>query len=275
MKNVEINSVRIQLSRLLMIPIVLFTFYSCSDSNPESDVPNEVVSAPYRCLSCKTVPEAKAENDNSFKGVYLAVNPKSSVVVDVMNASDDLTAKMRIGGEVVTFTAKDMILDGDIYMGRFDGIYKDSPVSFNFSVAQDGTSPKIASDSFPGLFTVSKETSTSMIEVFDGTWAVKEDPTPIEVDAKNIDLDTITVDPDAIYVVGRFNMLVARSNGNAWWKGVNALKHDVFYPSGLIQSNQMFDDQNHFIGTMNMDELKGVQVDEANQKIYLTTRRRI
>lgn len=273
MKIVEFNPVRMQLSRLFIIPIVLFTFYSCSDSNSEPDVPNEVVSAPYRCVSCKTVPEAKVENDASFEGIYVAVNPNSSVVVDVMNATDALTAKMTIGGQVVNFTAKDFTLDGDTYMASFDGMYQNQPVSFNFSVLGDGSNPKIASDFFPGVFTVAKETSTSMIEVFDGAWAVKDDPTPLEIEAKNIDVDTISFDPDAIYVVGKFNMLLSRSNGNSWWKGTNTLFDNISYPAGLIQSNQMFDDNNRFIGTMNVDELRGVYVDKTNQKIYLTTRR--
>ncbi|RTY95353.1 hypothetical protein [Flavobacterium sp. GT3R68] len=276
MKNVKFNSLCIQVSRLFIIPVVLFTFYSCSDSDPKSDVPNEVVSAPYRCLSCKTVSEAKSENDSSFEGIYVGVNPKSSVVVDLMNATDALTAKMRIGGEVVNFSAKDYILDGDTYMAHFDGQYQNEPIAFNFSVLADGSNAKIASDSFPEVFTVVKETSTSMIEVFDGTWTVKDDPTPLEIEAKNIELDTISFEPDAIYVVGRFNMLLARSNGqNAWWRGVNTLNQLITYPSGLIQSNQMFDTENHFIGTLNMDELRGVYVDKNNQKIYLTTRRRI
>lgn len=273
MKKVEFNPVRIQLSRLFMIPIVLFTFYSCSDS--DSDVPNEVVPAPYRCITCKTVPEAKAENDNSYEGIYIAVNPNSSVVVDVMNGSDDLTAKMNIRGADVNFIAKDIILDGGIYMSRFEGIYHNQPVTFNFSVAPDGTNPKIASDDFPGFFPVSKETSTSMIEVFDGSWTVKEDPALSDPLARITDLDTINNDSDTAFEIGRFSMLVARSNANenAWWRGTNTLFNSTSYPAGLINSNQMFDNQKQLIGIMNVDELTGVYVDGTDQKVYLSTKR--
>lgn len=273
MKNVEFNPVCIQLSRLLMIPIVLFTFYSCDSES--SDVPNEVVSAPYKCLTCKTTPEAKAENDNRFEGIYIAVNSNSSVVVDAMNATDDLSAKMAIGAETVNFSAKDIVLDGDVYMARFDGIYQNQPVTFNFSVGQDGENPKIASDSFPGVFAIAKETSTSMLEVFDGVWTAKQNSLGMVL-ADNIETDTISIDPNT-YVTGRFNMLVARSNANEnpWWSGVNTLQDQVTYPNGLINSNEMVDVDGHLIGKVNGDELKGVYLNQANQRNYLVARRRI
>lgn len=248
---------------------VSFAFYSCSDSDSDfiTDTPSRT---PYKCITCKSEPEAKAENDNTYKGIYIGVSPRGFVVVDIQNSNDKLTSKMKIDGTKIDLIAKNIVIEKNLYLATFFGTYNNNPVSFDFVVDGNGNNSRIISSSFPEMFTIKKETSVSMLEVYEGALYISKENSLFGFeDAKGLIInDSINddFDPVPIDVVGRFNMIVSRSQTSQKpsWSGISVLSSRVNVHSGIIDSEQLVDPESHLNGILRVDEIRGVFVNGYN-----------
>jgi hypothetical protein len=154
---------------LKTLTIILFSlsFFSCKK--------NEETKA-YTCATCKNTPDALAANDASSKGIYKGVILASTgtVVFDVLNGGSTITAKLTINGVVANLTSSIAWVNGSPYVAPFTGTLNGQPVSITFSVGVSGQTPTVTSSNIPGhpnaTFVVAKETSTSQIECYEGTY---------------------------------------------------------------------------------------------------------
>lgn len=165
-----------KISILLIAPIFILlislSLNSCSKDNDEDTTP------PYACDTCVKTPDALPENDNSAKGVYKGIEVGSSgtLSIDIQNGSNTITAIMTLDGISASLTSNVSYIDGQPYVAPFTGTYDGSPVSLTFSVAPGGGDPTVISSDIPGhpdaVFALYKETSTSLIEAFEGTYSI-------------------------------------------------------------------------------------------------------
>lgn len=155
--------------RTLILMLIAFASFFTGCKKDKAD-------EPYSCTSCKTTPDAVAANDASSKGIYkgVVIGSSGTIVFDVMNAGSTITAKLTIDGTVVNLTSTVTWTNGQPYVGNFTGTMNGQPVSINFSVGLSGTTPTVTSSNIPGhpnaVFMIVKETSTSLIECFEGTY---------------------------------------------------------------------------------------------------------
>ena len=157
----------------LIAPVLLLTIgmtlNSCSKDSSSAPA--------YTCATCNTSPEALAANDASAKGIYkgILVGSTGTLSINIQNGSNTITATMVIDGVSIALTSSVSYVSGQPYVAPFTGTYNGSPVSITFSVGLTGDNPTVTSSDIPGhpntVFTVSKETSTSLIEAFVGTYS--------------------------------------------------------------------------------------------------------
>ena len=132
---------------------------------------------PYTCATCKNTPDALAAHDASSKGIYKGVLIASTgtIVFDILNNGTTITAKLTLNGTVVNLTSSIAWSAGSPYVAPFTGTYNGSNISITFSVGVSGQTPTVTSSSIPGhpnaTFIVQKETSTSQIECYEGTYS--------------------------------------------------------------------------------------------------------
>jgi hypothetical protein len=153
----------------LICGISIATFSCSSDS-----------SSTYTCATCANTPDALAENDGVAKGVYkgIMVGSTGTISVNIQNGSNTITATMVLDGTTILLTATVTPTAGQDYVSPFTGTYNGSPISITFSVAYNGTVPTIVTSDIPGhpnaTFQIYKETSTSLIEAFEGTFTTSD-----------------------------------------------------------------------------------------------------
>lgn len=221
------------LSISVFLSIVSISFNSCSKDSSSDPA--------YECLTCASVPDALAENDASAKGVYkgIVVGSTGSLYIDIQNGSSTITGTLVLDGTSVALTSSVAYVDGQPYLAPFTGTYNGSPISITFSVGLSGTTPTVISSDIPGhpntVFTLYKETSTSLIEAFEGVYT-KPGKT------------------------GTFNILLSR--GLNLWGGIakgNEAGAEVDEVDGSINSNnQLVEGSNGTIlGTLSGDEING------------------
>ena len=219
---------------------------SCSKSDSNA--------AAYDCVACHNTPDALAANDASAKGVYkgIAVGSTGTLSVNIQNGSNTITAIMVLDGITATLTSSVTYVDGQAYVAPFTGTYNGSAVSITFSVALGGGSPTVTSSSIPGhpgiVFTLYKETSTSLLEAFEGTYSKTGE-------------------------TGVFNILL--SNGLAQWGGI--VKKDGSSAtdeiSGTYVNNHVIDENGTVIGVITGDEMHGSFTDGNGAAITTTGHR--
>lgn len=130
----------------------------------------------YSCSTCITTPEAQAANDAASKGIYkgVVVGSSGTIKFDIMNSDTTIKAYMDIDGTSVTLTASVRWVAGVSYVSAFTGMMNGQPVSITFSVDADGGNPTVTASNIPGhpaaQLTISKETSTSLVKCFEGTY---------------------------------------------------------------------------------------------------------
>ena len=159
-----------RLTKIILPTLILIAaFISCKkDSTPD---------ASYTCTTCKTAPDAKAANDASNKGVYkgVIIGSSGTIMFDLQNNGTTITAVMVLDGVTVNLTASVTMVAGQNYVAPFTGTLNGQPVSITFSVGATGGNPVVTTSSIPGhpgsTFTIIKETSTSLIEAFEGTYS--------------------------------------------------------------------------------------------------------
>lgn len=210
---------------------------------------------PYTCPSCTNVPEAVAANDASSKGIYIGVliGSTGTIKFDIDNAGSTITAEMVIDGTTVNLTSAVTWVAGVAYTAPFTGTLNGQAITINFSVDLSGQNPAVTSSNIPGhpnaSFTLAKETSTALIEAFEGIY--------------------VTTKPET----GTFNIIlsltlkkwgaVARADGSS----------DISHGGGTISGSNLIDENNTVIGTLNGDEVNGKFNDSNGISVTLTGKR--
>lgn len=240
----------------LIVPLVILflsiSFHSCSDDKEEDPIP------PYTCSTCVNTPDALPENDNSAKGVYKGIEVGSSgtLSIDIQNGSSTITGYMTLDGLSTTLTSNVSYVDGQPYIAPFTGTYDGNPVTITFSVAAGGGVPTVISSDIPGhpdaVFTLYKETSTSLIEAFEGTYSISGGET------------------------GTFNILLAR--GLNLWGGIakddaaGSMPEDI---DGTINANNQLveSDNGRVVGNLSGDVISGQFTSGDNETVTITGHR--
>ena len=133
--------------------------------------------AGFKCTTCTTTPDAVAAYDNSSKGIYkgTVVGSSGTIKFNIGNNDSTIAAVMVIDGTTVNLTGTVSWTSGSAYVSPFTGTMNGSAVSITFSVNADGSSPTIIASNIPGhpgaVLDVTKETSTNLIMVFEGSYA--------------------------------------------------------------------------------------------------------
>jgi hypothetical protein len=210
------------------------------------------------CETCHDTPDALAPNDAIAKGVYKGVEVGStgSLYINIQNGSTTITGTMILDGETVLLVSSVAYVDGQAYVAPFTGVFNGSPISITFSVALDGTMPLVTAANIPGhadaTFILYKETSTSLIEVFQGSYTKTGGET------------------------GVFNIMLSRALNK--WGGI-ALNDEAGSEAdeldGIINgNNQLIVTGNGVnIGTLSGDEINGSFTDSNSATINISGHR--
>jgi hypothetical protein len=234
---------------LLIIPLVV-VYSSCKKASKQ----DEETPVSYTCTACKTTPDALAANDASAKGIYKGVfiGSTGTIKFDVNNAGTTVTALMVIDGVSVTLTSTVTYTAGTAYTAPFTGTLNGSAVSINFTVGATGQSPTVTASSVPGHpgmgFVLSKETSTALVEAFEGTYTT------------------------SLPEKGTFNIVLSRSL-KLW--GAAARKENatqITNANGTISGNDLITG-GQVIGTMTQDALSGKSKDANGSDVTITGKR--
>lgn len=237
------------------IAVLIFSVFFIGILMTSCSKDDETPVASYTCMTCKTTPDALAANDASIKGMYkgIIVGSTGSISINIQNGSSTITATMVLDGVSVALTSNVVLVDGQSYVAPFTGTFNGSPISMTFSVGLGGTSPTMVSSSIPGhpnaVFVLSKETSTSLIEGFEGTYSV----TGGEKGVFNIVLSR---------ALSKFGYVV-REDGQA----------DTDSGSGTINSSSQLILEGRVIGTISGDALNGSFKDDENRTVTIIGKR--
>lgn len=223
----------------------LFLLTACSKE--------DVVATAYVCASCSDSPDALAANDVSARGVYkgILVGSSGTISINIQNGSSTISATMVLDGTTANLTSSVSVIDGEPYVAPFTGTFNGSAVSVVFSVGAGGGQPTMISSDIPGhpntVFELYKETSTSMIEAFEG-------------------------DITAPGETGTFNIIMARSIGT--WGYIVQINgsESTETGSGTISGNDLITDGDN-IGTITGDVINGTFVNGNNETIVISGQR--
>jgi hypothetical protein len=245
-----------------ILPIVLLAaigtatvFTACKKSDDEEK--KEETKPVYTCTSCNTTPEAIAANDSSSKGIYkgTVVGSTGTIKFNVANNGSTIGAVLTLDGVTANLTSSIAWVEGEPYVAPFTGTLNGQQVSITFSVSVNGGSPTITSSEIPGhpnaAFTLVKETSSALIEVFEGTYS--------------------TTKPET----GTFNLVLSRSLkrwGGTAKKDSNGQTSDV---DGTIGANgeMINSDNNVNMGTLSGDNISGSFKDSEQRTVTITAKR--
>ena len=212
-------------------------------------------SAAFTCATCHDTPEALAANDGNAKGIYKGTEAGStgSLYINIQNGSSTIAGTMVLDGESILLTSSIAYVDGEAYVAPFTGTFDGDPISITFSVALDGTTPLVTASNIPGhpdaTFILYKETSTSLIEVFQGTYAKTGGET------------------------GVFNIMLSRALNK--WGGIamnNEQGSEADELDGTINANNqlILTGNELIIGTLSGDEINGSFMDGNSATITIT-----
>ncbi len=163
----KINTKRFACGFAVLAITMTSIFVSCSDDEPKEA---------YACETCADSPQARAEFDDSNRGLYkgVVVGSTGTITVDVQNGSNAITATMVLDGETILLTSSATVTDGEIFLAPFTGMMGGNPISITFLVEPNGSTPTVVSSDIPGhpnaTFEIFKETSASLVEAFEGTY---------------------------------------------------------------------------------------------------------
>lgn len=237
---------------LLIAVLSIVTFNACKKNNEVVITPP----APYKCVSCKTTPDALAANNASSKGIYkgVVIGSSGTIMFDIANNGTTITAVIVIDGVTVNLTSNVTWVAGQPYVAPFTGTLNGSPVTINFSVGLSGGTPTVTSSTIPGhpntTLTVIKETSNDLVECFEGTYS--------------------TTLPET----GTFNFILSRTAGI--WGGISRKTGATTTSnvSGTISNNKLYvPGQTAPVGTLNSDQLSGTSQDSNNSTVTITGQR--
>jgi hypothetical protein len=234
---------------LLIFPSLVLGMFMTSCSK------NDAPETSYTCLNCKTTPDALAANDASVKGIYKGILAGSTgtLSINIQNGNSTITATMVLDGVSIPLISNVTVVNGQSYTAPFTGTLNGSPVSITFAVGLGGETPTIVSSSIPGhpnsFFLLSKETSTSLIEAFQGTY---------------------TYDGQT----GVINFVIARSVSKWGYAEKNNQTGATTNGSGTINSNgQLIDKDNKVVATIKGDIIHGSSTNDKNKTVVIDGKR--
>ncbi len=232
----------------LIIAVAILSFNSCKKSDESTDPPV------YKCVTCKTTPDALGANNGSSKGIYKGVfiGSTGTIMFDIANNGNTISAILIIDGITINLTSAVTWVSGQPYTAPFTGTLNGSPVTINFSVGLSGGTPTVTSSNIPGhpnaSINIIKETSSNLIECFEGTYS--------------------TTLPET----GVFNLIVLRSLNK--WTAVSRKTGATTSNTGngIISNNKLLDStqNNQAIGTLNADAVNGNFVDGNGKTVTVT-----
>lgn len=212
--------------------------------------------AAYTCVTCTARPEATAANDASSKGIYkgVIIGSSGTIKFDIANGNTTIVAVMVIDGVSVTLSSGVTWAAGQAFTSAFTGILNGAPVSVTFSVSTTGQSPTVTAYNIPehpnASFDLIKETSSNLIECFEGTYA--------------------TTKPEK----GTFNLVLSRTmkaySGSSRVNGNNVSNP---FSGKLNGNNQMLNDENKVVGTITGDELQGTSSNSGGTSVTINAKR--
>lgn len=237
-------------THIILALLAILSFSACKKS--DSTAPT------YTCTTCKTTPDAIAANDASSKGIYkgVIIGSSGTITINIANNGATITAIMVIDGVTVNLTSAVAWVAGQPYVADFTGTMNGTAVTVRFSVGVNGNTPTATSTTIPGHTTASlhvvKETSTGLVEVFEGTYH-----------------STKPEDGTLCFILSR--------TLNTWYgfarpNGANA---SGTAGSGTISNNNLIDptQNNNSLGTLNGDNLSGSFIDNNGRTITTTGKR--
>jgi hypothetical protein len=237
--------------------LLLFMIASIVSCKKKDEAP---VSGQFKCATCTSQPQAAAANDASSKGVYKGVVSGSSGTIsfNVMNSGTTITAIMVLDGTTVNLTSNVTWQAAQAYVAPFTGMSNGSAVSITFSVGATGGTPIVTTSSIPGhpgaSFMIAKETSSSLIECFEGTYQ--------------------TTLPET----GTFNLLLSRTT-KLW--GAEARKTGATSTTGTGNGTisadnklmQVSGSSSIAVGTLTADEIAGSSLDGNGKTVTIAAKR--
>lgn len=139
----------------------------------------------YTCVTCTTAPEAVAADDGKPSGVYKGILAGETVTgtIKVVIKSDLSAAscEVRSGGETLTSASFSSALRGALTDSESRALgqnttYTFSGTGFAFTLVLDSATGDVVSstmvlDGSTVPVATTKETSTTLVECFEGTWA--------------------------------------------------------------------------------------------------------
>ncbi|TDD98586.1 hypothetical protein [Flavobacterium cellulosilyticum] len=235
---------------LLIFPSLLLGMFMTSCSKDDG-----TPAVSYTCATCKTTPDALVVNDANVKGVYkgVVVGSTGTIAINIQNGNNTITATMVLDGVSVAFTSNVAVVDGQTYVAPFTGTFNGSAISMTFSVGLGGANPTITSSSIPGhpntIFLLSKETSNSLIEAFQGTY---------------------TYDGQT----GVFNIVIARSVSKWGYAEKNNQTGATSSGSGTLNaSGQLIDKDSKIVATITSDLIQGSSTNSSGKKVVIDGKR--
>ena len=238
--------------QFIIAAVTVLSFNACKKSNDAVTTPDA-----YKCVSCKTTPDAVASNNNSSKGIYkgVVIGSTGTIMFDIANNGSAITAVMVIDGVSVNLTSNVTWVAGQAYSAPFTGSLNGATVTINLSVGISGGSPTGTSSIIPGhpdaSLNIIKETSSNLVECFEGTFS--------------------TTRPET----GVFNMIVLRTLNT--WSAVSRKTggQSSNTGNGTISDNKLIDpsQNNRSIGTLNVDGINGSFVDASGNTVTIKGKR--
>ena len=238
--------------QFIIAAVTMLSFNACKKSNDTATPPTA-----YKCVSCKTTPDAVTANNSSSKGIYkgVIIGSTGTIMFDIANNGTAITALMVIDGVTVNLTSNVTWVAGQAYIAPFTGSLNGATVTINLSVGISGGAPTVTSSNIPGhpdaSLNIIKETSSNLVECFEGTFS--------------------TTRPET----GIFNMIVLRTLNT--WTAVSRKtgSQTSNTGSGTISDNKLIDpsQNNRSIGTLNVDGINGSFVDASGNTVTLKGKR--
>lgn len=237
---------------LLLITGLIISLSACKKDNDPETPP-----AAFKCVSCKTTPDALAVNNSSSKGIYkgVMIGSTGTIMFDISNNGNTITAVLIVDGVTINLTSSVTWTAGQPYTAPFTGTLNGSAVTINFSVGLSGGTPTVTSSTIPGhpnaSINIIKETSSNLIECFEGTYS--------------------TTLPET----GIFNLILSRPLSS--WTAVSRKTGNTTsnVGNGIITDNKLIDQSqnNRVIGVINVDAINGSFVDSNGKTVTVTGRR--
>lgn len=232
--------------------VTIFSINACKKNNYTVDTPKA-----YTCVSCKTTPDAVAANNSSSKGIYkgVIIGSTGTIMFDIANNGSAITGVMVIDGVTVNLTSNVTWVAGQAYIAPFTGSLNGATVTINLSIGISGGTPTVTSSNIPGhpdaSLNIIKETSSNLVECFEGTFS--------------------TTRPET----GIFNMIVLRTLNT--WSAVSRKTgaQSSNTGNGTISDNKLIDpsQNNRSIGTLNVDGINGSFVDTNGNTVIIKGKR--